>query len=193
MELTTIFINIYLAVMVMVVLYTFVLKFKKAAYRAQSKFFGLLDKKFDLGLITDQSDIEMLKSAIEREVGTVYELAPLLEDYLVHLTDKGGQESTGNTLSEHYQIIKEIIAKENEDKPFADITEEERRLLIGIRDAIQHDDKESMSFNLNELSSVISARTKDYERAMNINRWAVPLAVLGIIASFAFGAFSLLK
>ena len=177
----------------MVLLYTFVLKFKKVAYWARSKFFGLLDKKFDLGLIADQSDIEMLKSAIEREVGTVYSLAPLLEDYLVHLTDKGSQESTGNTLSEHYQIIKEIIAKENEDNPFADITEEERRLLIGIRDAIQHDDKESMSFNLNELSSVISARTKDYERAMKINRWAVPLAVLGLIASFAFGAFSLLK
>ncbi len=32
MELTTIFINIYLAVMAMVLLYTFVLKFKKVAY-----------------------------------------------------------------------------------------------------------------------------------------------------------------
>ena len=166
---------------------------KREAYRAQSKFFGLLDKKFDMDLISDQSDIEMLKSAIEREEETVYSLAPLLEDYLVHLTDKGNQESTGNTLSERYQIIKGIIAKESEDKPFADIPEEERRLLIGIRDAIQHDDKESMSFNLNELSTVISARTKDYERAMKINRWAVPLAVFALIASFVFGALSLLK
>ena len=54
-----------------------------------SKFFDTLDKKFDLELVKDQSDIEILKSAIEREAGTVYSLAPLLEDYLVYLGERG--------------------------------------------------------------------------------------------------------
>ena len=54
-----------------------------------SKFFDTIDKKFDLELVKDQSDIEILKSAIEREAGTVYSLAPLLEDYLVYLGERG--------------------------------------------------------------------------------------------------------
>jgi len=167
---------------------------KGIASRAQSnKFFELLDKKFDRGLISDQSDIEILKSSFERDARAVYTLAPLLEDYLVHFTDKGGKQSTGITLPDRYNLIKEINTKENKDKPFADIPEEERRLLIGMRDAIKHDDTESKSYNLDELSTVISARTKDYERVLKMNRWAVLLAVLGLIATIAFGAFSLLN
>ena len=156
----------------------------------RSKFFESLDKKFDMELVEDQSDIEMLKSTIERKVGAVYSLASLLEDYLVHLGERGSQDSQ---LSQRYQLIKGIIASENADKPFADIPEEERRLLIATRDAIQHDDKESMSFNLNELSSVISTRNRDYEKVLNANRWMRPLAIIGIVASVIFGVLALLK
>ena len=76
---------------------------------------------------------------------------------------------------------------------FADIPEEERRMLIAMRDAIQHDDKESMSFNLNELSSVISTRSRDYEGVLNANRWMRPLAIIGLVASVIFGVLALLK
>ena len=163
---------------------------KKKEKVGGSKFFDTLDKKFDLELVKDQSDIEILKSAIEREAGTVYSLAPLLEDYLVYLGERGSQESQ---LSQRYQLIKGIIESENADKPFADIPEEERRMLIAMRDAIQHDDKESMSFNLNELSSVISTRSRDYEGVLNANRWMRPLAIIGLVASVIFGVLALLK
>jgi hypothetical protein len=162
---------------------------KREEKKSSSKFFEALDKKFDSELVKDQSDIEILKSAIEREAGTVYSLAPLLEDYLVYLGERGSQESQ---LSQKYQLIKGIIASENADKPFADIPEEERRLLIAMRDAIRHDDKGSMSFNLNELSSVISTRSSDYERVLNANRWMKPLAIIGLVASVIFGLLALL-
>ena len=170
-------------------LFIFLPSSKSKEKRLRSKFFESLDKKFDLELVKEQSDIEILKSAIEREVGTVYSLAPLLEDYLVHLGERGSQESQ---LSQRYQLIKDIIASENADKPFADIPEEERRLLIAARDAIQHEDKVSMSFNLNELSSVISTRNRDYERVLNVNRWMRPLAIIGLVASVIFGMLALL-
>ena len=57
--------------------------------KGKTKFFEWLDKKFDLAFVNDKSDIEMLKSAFEREVSTVYSLAPLLEDYLVYLGERG--------------------------------------------------------------------------------------------------------
>jgi len=180
----------YIGLTIMFIILRFLTISKRAEKRGRSKFFESLDKKFDLGLIEDQSDIEILKSAIEREAGTVFSLAPLLEDYLVYLGERGSQESQ---LPQRYQLIKGIIAAENADKPFADIPEEERRLLIAMRDAIQHDDKGSISFNLNELSSVISTRSKDYEGTLNANRWMRPLAIIGLVASVIFGVLALLK
>ena len=189
-ELSTAIIAVYIGGVVGFIILKLLAASKREKKGGRSKFFESLDKKFDMELAKDQSDIEMLKSAIERKAGTVYSLAPLLEDYLVHLGERGSQESQ---LSQRYQLIKGIIASENADKPFADIPEEERRLLIATRDAIQHDDKESMSFNLNELSSVISTRNRDYERVLNANRWMRPLAIIGIVASVIFGVLALLK
>ena len=157
---------------------------KKSSY----KFFGALYKKFDSELVKDQFDIEILKSAIEREADTVYSLAPLLEDYLVYLGERGSQESQ---LSQRYQLIKGIIASENADKPYADIPKEERRLLIAMRDAIEHEDKGAMSFNLNELSSVISTSSRIYERVLKANRWTRLLAIFAIVVAVFFGMLAL--
>jgi hypothetical protein len=180
----------YISLTIIFVIIKFLAISKRAEKGGRSKFFVSLDKKFDLGLIEDQNDIEILKGAIEREAGTVYSLAHLLEDYLVYLGDRGSKESQ---LSPRYQKIKGIIASENADKPFADIPEDERRLLISMRDAIQHNDTEAITFNLNELSSVISARNRDYEGVLNANRWMRPLAIIGLVASVIFGVFALVK
>lgn len=164
---------------------------KREEKKSSSKFFEALDKKFDSELVKDQSDIEILKSAIERETGTVYSLAPLLEDYLVYLVYLGERGSQESQLSQRYQLIKDIIASENADKPFADIPEEERRLLIAMSGAIQHNDKGAISFNLNELSSVISTRSRDYERVLSANRWMRPLTILALVTSVIFGMLAL--
>jgi hypothetical protein len=44
---------------------------KREEKKSSSKFFEALDKKFDSELVKDQSDIEILKSAIERELQCV--------------------------------------------------------------------------------------------------------------------------
>ena len=186
----TILILIYIILIIILTFYaTSAVISKRDEKRGKSKFFKSIDNKFKLELIKDKPDIEILKSAIEREVDTVYSLAPLLEDYLVYLGDHSRQDSQ---ISQRYQLIKGIIASENADKPFANIPEEERRLLITMRDAIQRDDKEFMSFSLNELSSVISTRSRDYERILNANRWMRPLTIIGVVASIIFGVLALL-
>ena len=189
-NIVTIIILAYLLLIPVLTMYTtFTIMSRIGKKRGKSKFFKSIDTKFELELIEDQSDIEILKSAIEREFGAVYSLAPLLEDYLVYLGEHRSQDSQ---ISLRYKLIKGIIASENADKPFADIPEEERRLLITMRDAIQRGDEEFMSFNLNELSSVISTRSRDYEIILNANKWMKPLTIIGVAASIIFGVLALL-
>ncbi|MEA2076223.1 MAG: hypothetical protein U9O85_10975 [Euryarchaeota archaeon] len=88
-------------------------------------------------------------------------------------------------------MIKDIVDSENLDKPFEDVPEEERRLLIGLRTAIEVGDKNLSLFNLNEISSLITARSANYERAMDAVNWARPLAIIGIVASVILGILAL--
>jgi hypothetical protein len=60
-----------------------------------------------------------------------------------------------------------------------------------MRDAIKHDDKGAMSFNLNELSSVISTSSRIYEKVLKANRWMRLLAILAIVVAVTFGMLAL--
>ena len=141
-------------------------------------------------MVIDTSDIEMLKNSIEREFNSNYSLGNILEDYLVSLNEKSDDK---DNLKQKYDLLKPIIEKEHAEKPFAQVPEDERRLLIALREAICSKKDEAIKYNLNELSSVLSVRNRTYERTLKINRWSVPLAIFGLIASLAFGIISIIK
>jgi hypothetical protein len=157
------------------------------------KFFNALDKKFDLDLVMDRSDIIVLKNSVSREAASSYSLGPLLEDYLKYLTVSSSDESDRNKLKSRYDMVKKIVDEENKEKPFADIPEEERRLLRSLKDAVDHNDTQAIHFNLEELRTLISARNKIYARANKINRWSLPIAIIGIITTIFFGYMSIAK
>ena len=164
------------------------IKLEREEKEAKIKFFEELNTKFDRGLIEGQSDVEVLKNAIERETDTDFLLSSLLEDYLVHLNKHDIPEPE---LSKRYHMVKDIVDSENLDKPFEDVPEEERRLLIGLRAAIEVGDKNLSLFNLNEISSLITARSANYERAMDAVNLSRPLAIIGIVASVILGILAL--
>lgn len=164
---------------------------KRSRVSMQEKFFKALDKKYDVGLVKDKSDIKILADSIGREEEYDYSLAPLLEDYLKYLTISSAENSDKNTLKTRYDVIKQIVDEETKEKPFADIPEEERRLLRSLKDAIGNNDTQSIQFNLDELSSLISARNKIYSRANRLNRWSIPLAIVGLITTVILGIMSI--
>lgn len=150
-------------------------------------FFELLEKKINLELIKDKTDVEILANSIAREYDTGYSLAPLLENFLKFCIE--GKECL--LTQEKYEFIKKLIIQENEDKPYSGIPEEERRLLINIRDSIKHSDTESILFNLDELKSILTTRNKVYEKTIFINKWSVPLSIVGVIFTIVFGLISI--
>jgi len=161
----------------------------------KEKFFLALDSKFELNLINGRDDILILLNSIAREFDQLYSIAPILEDYITNHFDIISKEKDvgkySSELKERYTLLKKIISEENQDKPFKSAPDEERRLLVALRDGIQNDDTQSMQFNLDELNSVISARTKIYQRANLLNRWSVPMAILGLIMTILFGILSM--
>ena len=69
---------------------------------------------------------------------------------------------------------------------------EERRLLKGLRDAIESNgNSEGANYFIDELSTVLSVRNGEYQRSHQTNKWSVPLAVIGLIFTIVFGLMSI--
>ncbi len=167
------------------------LRIKKSIHEtdkhSDQKFFELFEKQLNSDLIKDKLDLEILANSVAREFRVRYSLVPLLENFL-----KYSIEAKESSLTpDHYSFVKNIIIQENEDKPYSGIPEEERRILVNIRDSIKNDDKDATLFNLDELKNILSTRNTAYEKTIATNKWSVPLAIVGVVCTIVFGLFSI--
>jgi len=153
----------------------------------KDKFFKALDRKFDLGLIRDLNDINILIESVN--LGKGYSSVLLLEEYLMNLLDDPAYQEKKEIILSKYELIQKIINLLKEEKPFSDVPNEERRILNTLKEAAARNDSDQVISNLNELSSVMIIRNKTYQRTAKLNRMAVPLAIISIIVTILFGIF----
>lgn len=162
-------------------------------------FNSTLDKKIKIGIVNDKKDLEVLRNSLQRKHGIEnYPLEYLLEDYLRHLVDPppiskvNKKVITPEKEKKIYDQIREMLLEEQKEKPFASIPEEERRILVALKSAIDGNNKQNSNFFIKELASVISTRHYDFLRMERVSRWSVPLAIFGIIATISLGILGIL-
>ncbi|BES61134.1 hypothetical protein [Dysgonomonas capnocytophagoides] len=164
-------------------LLTILKKGKKEKEKVEDLFYGQLAKKLEQGLIKEKEDIVILLSSLNRKKDSYDSdliLLFVLEDYLA--SDK--------CLPEHYDFLKNIVKEEKEEKPFSDIPEEERRILKSINDSVKHNDTDSISDYLEQLRSIISTRNRLYLKTEALNKWSMPVAIIGVVLTVIFGIMS---
>lgn len=187
----------FLSVIIMTIMFARMMKiafkYKTAKSNFNEKFFKLLDAKFKKELVKDKGDVLILLNSLSREFERDFSFAPIIEDYLSYLTGKDftKEKDDDNLLQKNYSFLKQIIEKENEEKPFSNTPEEERRLLRAIDDSLKNSDTEAINYNLQELNSVISTRYRIYQKATRINKWSIPVALIGFILTIIFGIMSI--
>lgn len=164
----------------------FVDETSKKREKAKDKLLKLLEGNLNKGRILDLELLGHIKQSVEREFSVEIPIAHLIQDILLRLNDvqKNGENSDVDDLSCKLQ---ELITQENKKAPFENLPEEERRLLRGLDDAIRHNDEASIKFNFDELNSVLSVRHVEHARAIKLNKWSVPLAVIGLALTIIFG------
>lgn len=164
----------------------FIKNVKKAGNQA---IYDIIDNKFSAGLIKDKEDIQIIINSVSRAEGEIYSVAPILEDYYTNrLAESSNLDETEKTA--RHSLLKDIIKNENEQKPFSGIPDEERRILINMKDALSNKDNQAIEFNISELNSVLTTRNKMFENMSKLNRWSVPLAVSGVFFTILFGILS---
>ena len=141
------------------------------------------DRKLDLEIIGH------IKASVEREHQVEIPTLHFLEDFLVKINNSE-LEVSKDKIEEINSTITKLINEDIQTTPYENLPEEERRLIRALSDAIEHNDKDSIHFNLDELSSVLVVRHKTYSQANRLNKWSVPLAIMGLIFTIIFGASS---
>jgi len=152
--------------------------------RAKEKFFKLLSNHFKENLINSKEDIIFLLNSINREYDRNYSLVNILEDYIVHITK---EEININNINDIHSLIKKVIEIENQEMPFNNVPDQEKRILKNISDNLKNKYFESINTDLQELGSVITTRNKIYERTNKINKWSLFIAIISTVIAIIFG------
>lgn len=191
-----------LATAIVTVIYSLtVSKFLKSSKirteKRKKNFFNILIKGLEKNTINNHKDlINIYKGATNlstEDLSYRYGLNKWLRELLTLIISEDPEiKFNKDNLKMLTQKITEFIDNNEQVSPFSDLPETERNMLSDIGAFIKNDDKNSANRKIKELSSVIQTRNEEQKKLENQNKWAIPLAIIGVILTITFGLISIL-
>jgi hypothetical protein len=150
------------------------------------------------GAVSDIEDVINLYKGITgiqaEDAGYLHGLGQHLREFLVDLVSGNLDEELDNqAVVEWKNKITSFIKINEETSPYADLPPAERNALNDASAFLQKDDKESVRQKLFELGGMIQARYDDILKLQRINKYVVPLAIIGVVLTVTFGILAILR
>jgi len=169
------FISMYAALLLIMIT-----RMKNRLYRKKSdteKAYELLLKGYEHHTLNDKAISLIYKRKIARKYESISYI-DFLESFLIYIRQKDVDGSLTNETSE---LIDSILEKEKAEKPYPNVNERERRILLAIEDSANKGEFASINNNLEDLSIVIENNQKALDRARATNKWTIPISIIGIL------------
>lgn len=179
--------------------YYFLFKIRrKKLYNRKEKFFSTLEEGLKSEAINTIDDVINIYKGVSRldseDLDYRYGLSKQLREFLVNIISNEVDNSLSNEqIIRWKQMISEIIKKNEEISPYADLPNAERNILSDILIFLEKNDSESIKRKTLELSGLIQARNDDFNRVKNINKWTIPLSIIGFILTILLGVLAFIK
>lgn len=164
----------------------------------RNKFFKAFLEGLKAGAISTVDDVDNIYKGVRgsssEDLSYRYNLSKWLKEFLVKLISKEMDESIdNNVLVEWNKKISDFIHKIEEASPYSGLPEIERNILTDMSSYLKNDNKDGIERKISEVAGILQARNDDLNKIRNTNKWAVPLAVVGMILTVVFGLLSILK
>ncbi len=181
--------------------FTYVIRRRKARREeSNTRLFKALQEGLKSGSITTIDDVVNVYKGVSglssEDLSYRYGLSSRLREFLVGVISKEKNIMDGTlddeTVRDWKQRITEFISQNEALSPYADLPPAERNLLNDITTFIERNDIESVKRKFSELAGMIQARNSDLERMGSINRWTVPLSIVGLTLTVVFGILALI-
>ena len=153
---------------------------KRKSYRKRTdteRAFELLLKGNEQQTLTDNAIVLVYKRMIARKYEYVSYI-DFLESFPLYVREK---DEDGKLTNEISNIISPILEKEKAEKPYSNVKERERRILLAIENSLNKRETTSLKNNLDDLSGVIENNQKALDRARKTNNWTVPISIIGVL------------
>jgi hypothetical protein len=164
----------------------------------QRKFFKVMTEAFISDSLNTNDDLINLYKGVRKlspeDLTFRSGLTRWLREFIVDLYDRKYVYSLKVHQVAHLneRISSFITANEN-TSPYADLPDVERNLVNDIAALSQGDQRDEVTRKLAELASVIQIREDRLARLHSINRWSVPLALMGLVLTFILGSLALFR
>lgn len=122
-----------------------------------------------------------------------YGLSKMLRRFLVEIISNKDKDDLLDykAIVEWKKMITDYIKTNEELSPFADLPSAERNILSDISIFIEKNDIDSAKRKFSELAGMIQARNDDMTKIRDMNKWSVPLSIVGSILTLVFGVIAL--
>lgn len=171
-------------------------KVKARRLERKNKFIDTFIKGISENTIENSNDLLNVYSGITNlspeDLNNKQGLNKWLREILAKLVSREvGQDMDSAQINKIKQKISEFIATNESISPFADLPDTERNIINDLSSYNKLGDRESIDRKINELSSVIITRYEQQKKIESLNRWSIPLAVIGAVLTIFFGIMSL--
>jgi hypothetical protein len=108
-----------------------------------------------------------------------------LREYLAKLA--ASDDLSAEQIKDLKGKVNEFLKKIDETAPFAELPAAERNLMVDIQRFINARDQASAFRKLEDLAGLIAVKQDEFETLRQLNRWLIPIAVIGLTLTVIFG------
>jgi len=164
---------------------------------SKNRFFIALIEGFKNGSIATLDDVvDVYRGSHTQDLaGPTYRygLGRHLRECMVKLITKELDPTLDDeTICRWKERISGFIRLNEERSPYEELPPTERNLLGDVSEFIQHGNVDGVVRKLHELRGILLAKTDELNRTRGVNRWSVPLSIIGMVFTVVFGLLSIL-
>ncbi|MBI5724905.1 MAG: hypothetical protein HZA50_13175 [Planctomycetes bacterium] len=120
-------------------------------------------------------------------------LVRLLRRFIVDLVLRETHIREPALIIAYKEKLTKLIEEMARNEPFVNLPNAERTVLNDVSKMIELGDTKNAIHKLEEIAGLIEARQDSIERLEKSNKWAIPLATIGLILTIVFGIISIFK
>jgi hypothetical protein len=166
--------------------------------KRKEKLFKTLIEGFKINAINSLDDVINIYKGISglstEDLDYKYGLSRRLRQFLVELLSKNlGENLDDNLIAKVKNEITDFIKTNEINSPYSDLPTAERNALYDLTDYLERNEVDSSKRKVVEIAGMIQARNDDLNKIKNINKWTVPLSIVGLVLTIVFGVLALIK
>lgn len=160
--------------------------------KAKEKIYSMIDQMAEFNQPLTVEYINNIKQSVERDHALSIPTINLLQDYIVHLSTVSSHADPPftNNITEQ---IQSLIKSEQEQEPFANLPDTERRLFKSLKNAVTNKDEAAINSNIDELSTAVYISNRNHKNAIRGSHvkanWGIAIGIAGIIVGISRGQF----